>query len=112
MAITVGDGLWDVQAFAGWLAAHFSDAPVGRACDTEHCPLACWLSDVYGGRWSVGPIFYTCIDDTAQSGGLPWWAHLFSGMIDNRFDGLVSASNAYAVLLDLVPVLRDGWREG
>jgi hypothetical protein len=111
VAVMPYEGLLDVGAFAEWLAAHSYDAAVGQACDPEHCPLACWLSDAYGGRWSVGPAGYVCVNAIEQGGNLPVWARQFFRAIDRQFGGSVSANEAFAVLLELAPELREMWRE-
>jgi hypothetical protein len=110
MAMSMWDDSLNVWAFADWLVAHSHDGLVGRARDTEYCPLACWLADLFGGQWSVGPAGYVGLDDVEQGGKLPAWAAQFYRAIDSQCCGLVTAAAAYGVLLTLVPELRDAWR--
>jgi hypothetical protein len=104
-------GQLDVRAFADWLVAHSHDEPVGMAQSSEACPLASYLAEITDVQCSVWPVGYRFSGEQLVCWrGWASWTSRFVKEIDRRFGGSISASEAFAVLLELVPELRDEWR--
>lgn len=76
--------------FKAWLEAKKPDDKVGRAKRRCSCPLATYLKDKTGQRWSVGQIWYSIPDAIYY---MPLWAETFVRRVD-KLKGAVTASQA------------------
>ena len=74
----------EAAAFAAWLHKQPYHTPVGYVAVPGRCPLACWLSAVYGVPCEVGTTSYRCEGwEKHASLPLPDWAVRFSFQIDH-----------------------------
>jgi len=94
------------EGFEGWLRYGRSpDDVVGLAGHVGKCPVATWLSDVWGGVWGVSEnTIYTPKNEKWRT---PRWVCYFVRRIDARYKGQpVTAAAALEVLSDILEMLR------
>ncbi len=89
--------LLSMEAFAAWLCEH-EGAVVGVPGRYFDCPVARWLSDVFGRVYGVdGRVCWLASDDWRQF-RLPSWASAFAVLTEQRAFRAMTGCEAFMML--------------